>query len=378
MFAQEVVLSNSPLGKSQNGPISEVAFSPRQHTPQQSGRLLMSEPLPPQEGSQMDAAHKQNRPICWALSDGAAGHRSQVRGLAEALNFETRLIECRLGFPWNRLPSRLVPLRPAAFRPRLSGFSPPPDIVISCGRQAALAALALKRVGRKPPFLVHVQDPQRSHHAFDLIVPPEHDALTGENVVATLGAMHPLTLETLREAAGQGPTAEMEGLTAQFTAVLLGGPNKYYAFDDVDVRLLIELLQRVVASEEVQLAIVPSRRTPPEAVHQLQQTFGENHFVWDGKGENPYLPTLALCQWCIVTADSVSMLSEATATGQPVYIAPLAAKRPARKFECFHEALIAAGYARKFTGTLEEWRYEPAFEAQRIAEIVQQRFRPDA
>ncbi len=310
---------------------------------------------------------------CWAIADGKAGHQSQVRGLAEAIGAEFELFDCRVRFPWNFAPSALVPLKPDSFRFTESvATDASPEIIISCGRQAALGALALKRTFGESVLLVHLQNPQASRKTFDLIVTPEHDNLQGPNVVSTIGAMHSLTLEKLQEAARRGAVAGLENLTARFVAVLLGGPNKYYAFDDGDILRLSDHLQQI-ASDKLQLAIIPSRRTPAKAISKLRQSFGGDHFVWDRTGENPYLSALALCSYCLVTSDSVSMISEATATGQPVYVEMLNEKRPAKKFHQFHTGMIERGYVKKFIGNLEDWAYEPPNEAKRIAKIIQER-----
>ena len=43
-------------------------------------------------------------------------------------------------------------------------------------------------------------------------------------------------------------------------------------------------------------------------------------FLWDGTGENPYVPMLALADAVVVTADSVNMVGEAAATGAPILV----------------------------------------------------------
>ncbi|QDT30819.1 mitochondrial fission ELM1 family protein [Thalassoglobus polymorphus] len=309
---------------------------------------------------------------CWAIADGAAGHQSQLRGLAEAIGVTSIPFDARVRFPWTLLPSPLVSLKPGTFRSTEKVLQlPAPDLIMSCGRQAALAALSYKKAYNNSAFLIHLQDPQRSRNSFDLIVAPEHDNLQGKNVIQTLGAMHPLSLEKLQEAARIGPVSGLDKLTSRFIAVLLGGPNKYYAFDEKDVQKLTEHLQSA-ATDDLQLAIIPSRRTPSKATAALSQTFGEDHFVWDGKGENPYLSALALCSYCVVTSDSVSMISEATATGQPVFIEMLDEKRPAKKFQHFHKSMIEGSFAKPFDGSIEDWMYQPPDETTRVAERVQQ------
>jgi uncharacterized protein len=51
--------------------------------------------------------------------------------------------------------------------------------------------------------------------------------------------------------------------------------------------------------------------------------------------------------------DSVSMPSEAAATGKPVHVLNLDGGNA--KFACFHEAMRAAGITRPFSGRIESW-----------------------
>src|SRR5215470_17930639 len=80
-------------------------------------------------------------PVAWVLHDGKAGMASQALGLAEASGF--RFIEKRLAirFPWAWLPPQLwfSPLR-AAGEDGASLRPPWPDLVIACGRSAAMPA----------------------------------------------------------------------------------------------------------------------------------------------------------------------------------------------------------------------------------------------
>ena len=77
--------------------------------------------------------------------------------------------------------------------------------------------------------------------------------------------------------------------------------------------------------------------------------------VWDGTSENPYFAFLALADAFLVTADSVSMISEAAATGKPVHILCLDGGNA--KFSRFHAAMRQAGITRPFVGRIESWSY---------------------
>src|ERR1700745_1606477 len=85
-------------------------------------------------------------PIVWVLHDGKAGMASQAVGLAEATGFP--FIEKRLAirFPWACLPPALWLLPFHATGGMGARLTPPwPDLVISCGRNAAMPALAIRR-----------------------------------------------------------------------------------------------------------------------------------------------------------------------------------------------------------------------------------------
>jgi hypothetical protein len=74
------------------------------------------------------------------------------------------------------------------------------------------------------------------------------------------------------------------------------------------------------------LLISTSARTSASAVQALQRHISVPHYVYNWRpddADNPYFGILGLSDELIVTADSVSMLGEACATGKPVYMAEL-------------------------------------------------------
>jgi mitochondrial fission protein ELM1 len=99
--------------------------------------------------------------------------------------------------------------------------------------------------------------------------------------------------------------------------------------------------------------------------------------IWDGCGENPYFAYLALADAFMVTADSVSMISEAAATGKPVHILGLDGGNA--KFSRFHASAQEAGITRPFTGRIEAWSYmipdDTARAGRALRGLVQERLR---
>ena len=152
---------------------------------------------------------------------------SQALGLAEAAGFP--FIEKRLDirFPWTCLPPRLWFLPMAASRAAGATLSPPwPDLVIACGRNAAMPALAIRRASGGHTLAAQIQDPGVGHSEFDLLVVPEHDRLRGPRVIVTRGAVHRVTRARLAVEAGRFPA--LATLPRPILSVLIGGANKAY------------------------------------------------------------------------------------------------------------------------------------------------------
>ncbi|HEX4114187.1 MAG TPA: mitochondrial fission ELM1 family protein [Stellaceae bacterium] len=310
-------------------------------------------------------------PTVWALHDGKPGMASQALGLAEALQFPVTEKRLAVRAPWRHLVPQLW-LRPfAALGGDGDRLAPPwPDIVIGCGRNSVALALAVKRASGGHTFWVQVQDPHYARDQIDLMVAPAHDPTEGANVFRTLGAVHRVTREKLAEARAHVPPP-LAALPPPLVAVLLGGSNRAYRITAERTETFAAQLA-VLIKQGYGLAITPSRRTDAAIVSRLRNRLaGHAFYFWDGTGDNPYFALLASAEAIIVTADSVSMISEAAATGKPVHIVDL--DGGSAKFDRFHEAMRRAGITRPFTGAVEQWRYDPPDDTARAAAEIKRR-----
>jgi uncharacterized protein len=297
-------------------------------------------------------------PRVWVLHDGKPGMASQALGLAEATDFP--FIEKRLTIrrPWDRLAPLLwiAPLHAAVTEAGRKLAPPWPDLVIGCGRNAVRPALAIRRASFGRTLAVHVQDPHFGRGQFDLLVVPEHDRLRGPRVIATRGAIHRVTAERL--AAERRRFAALKDLPRPVLGVLIGGTNRAYRFDLACLAGIADTIAAAVQRSGGSILVTPSRRTGAAGVALLRERLaGMPGAVWDGTGENPYFAYLAIADALLVTADSVSMVSEAAATGKPVHILELPGGDA--KFARFHDALRQAGITRPFAGVVEHWTYAP-------------------
>jgi mitochondrial fission protein ELM1 len=292
-------------------------------------------------------------PVAWVLHDGKAGMASQALGLAEATGFP--FIEKRLAirFPWACLPPQLwlMPLRAAAG----ACLAPPwPDVVIGCGRNTAKPVLAIRRASGGRTVAAQVQYPGIGRAEFDLLVVPEHEHLIGPRLILTRGAVHRVTKARLAAERLRFPA--LAELPRPILSVLIGGTSKAYRLTLRRLGEIAEALVAILRTDGGSVLLTTSRRTGAAALALLRRRLaGLSAAIWDGSGENPYYAYLALADALLVTADSVSMISEAAATGKPVHV--LGLDGGSAKLARFHEAMQEAGITRPFSGSIESWSY---------------------
>ncbi len=319
----------------------------------------------------------------WVVTDGRAGNFAQAMGLAEAID---RRRPCEITNkqitlkPWaQRIPPALAWRLGARqngwpFSGLATGRSdlawPWPDLIVGAGRRCAPIVAAMRKLHGVPT--VQLLSPQMPATAFDAVVVPHHDALTGGNVLYTTGALNRITPSSIAAAgAGDDWADRFSTLPRPRVAVMIGGPSKSSQFRTDDCNRLItalSALQQDRAPDREQghgLIITPSRRTPADLVQHLA-TLGPNSWVWQGDGANPYPAMLDHADAALVTEDSVNMASEAASAGLPVHVFPVS--KPAPKITRFHETLAQQGASRRFVGRIESWAYPPLAEADRIAD----------
>jgi mitochondrial fission protein ELM1 len=169
--------------------------------------------------------------------------------------------------------------------------------------------------------------------------------------------------------------ARYAALPAPRTAVLIGGSNRAQRLDDAYFDALIERLAARHATDGGSFLASVSRRTPAPTTARLRAAFARFPGVFwsgDGDGENPYAGLLAWADRIVVTPDSVNMLSEASATGKPLYTF---APRPiGGKLAAFHAELHASGRLRLLDGASHPPQPPPLEETTAIADLVRARW----
>lgn len=308
---------------------------------------------------------KRTKINCWIITEGLAGTENQCIGVSQALGITPTILKISLNEPWKTLSPYLGLEQDYTFTPRLA--PPWPDLLITSGRKAISASRYIKKKSHGHTKTLHIQDPRVSSRHFDLVSVPAHDPLRGKNVLVTTAAPNKIT-QKLLEKAKLDFTAFGE-MQSPRIAVLIGGNSKAYTLTENITKNLAEKLNTLRGS----LMITCSRRTGEHNQKILETEL--NHapnYMWDGLGDNPYLALLAWADYILVTADSVSMLSESCTTGKPVYMIDL--EGGANRISNLHQNLIDKGALRVFNGSLEHYSYEPLNDAHFIANEVKKRF----
>ena len=317
--------------------------------------------------------------MIWVLEDPRAGTAAQAIGIAERLGMPFRRL--KMSWTWKAHVAGLMPHGSLmGVTPQFAANLPKgetPSLVISAGRRSAPVALWLKaHFGCR---LVHCMSPGLTrllnNDQFDLLVIPAHDRpAKAANVMPILGGTHRVSPEVLEKAEVDWHE-RLAHLPHPRVALIVGGRVRSVGMPPA----LAEQLGREVALLALGMGgsvmATTSRRTGEEASAALAAGLGpvlHVLFRWGEPSDNPYLGYLATADAIVVTADSVSMVSEACATRAPVFVALPELARPRQRL--LIDTLVQAGQVRPFSQTLSAWERQPLDESGRVAAEIQRRF----
>ena len=263
-------------------------------------------------------------PIVWTLLGQKAGDNNQVLALAESLGWGW--IEKHLHYiSLELIPNRLLQVTLLGLkRGQSDDLGPPwPDLVISAGRRNEPVARWIRKQTGGQCRLVHIGRPWARPKHFDLIVTtPQYNLPKTPNVLYNELPLHRIDQKKLASAA-QRWRPEFAHLPQPWLAVLIGGNSSCSQFTTAGLRYLARSANAIAASKNGALLVTTSTRSPIGTLALMKQEINVPALFFDYSDRhtaNPYYGFLALADSFIVTAESISMLTESCATGKPVYV----------------------------------------------------------
>lgn len=255
------------------------------------------------------------------LKSPHSGDNTQLRALAAALGWPVEVKH--LAYRRHEGVLRLfgLPTLASIDPARSSPLQPPwPDLAICSGRGAEAVAFWLRRQNPKLR-IVFVGSPWSGPGAFDLVITtPQYRLARAPNVLHLMLPLHDATPSKIAAEARRWES-RLWHLPRPFTAVLAGGSSGPYVFTPDAAGRLGRAVTEIAARSGGSLLVTTSARTGGKAAEALAAALGAPHYFYrwqDAADDNPFHAFLGLARRIVVTADSVSMLAEAAATGKPV------------------------------------------------------------
>ena len=303
------------------------------------------------------------------LTEGMHGMISQVEGLAKGLDIDFIHEKIELNNFWKLFPPKFTPINSFVFKNKIEKNF---DIIISCGRKSIIPSIYLKKKFKNKVMNIHIQDPKVSLNNFDYIIAPEHDGLIGKNVLVTKGAIHYITEDDLiKNQSYLKPKINKE----KVVTMIVGGPNKYYDFNDNIIENIFLNVQNDFIDKGYQLIFIPSMRTPKNIIEKAVNFFNEKQIIIKNIDKKAYLSSMKLADHIIVTCDSTSMISEAAMTGKPIYVAQMPSIRKNDRFQNFYKLFKSLNIIRDLEKTIDNWNYTKLNETDRISKLIKDKFK---
>jgi len=261
--------------------------------------------------------------LIWVLLGPHTGDNNQLLALARALGrpFETMQLHYNL----------LRKLGPAILGTSLVAVSgksrrqldPPwPHVVIGIGRRSVPVARWIKQMSGGRTKLVRLGDPRLDPGLFDLVLTTPQYRIAASQTVVQL----PLALSPYQEPVRAEPD-EREWLQACERPHLLlavGGKTRNWRLSSETLVETAQSLARRAGQAGGCLTIATSARTGAELTEALRSVTFDRFNCQLVEGSRPrFAVLLADADECFVTADSVSMMSEAILAGKPVGLVPV-------------------------------------------------------
>ena len=182
------------------------------------------------------------------LTEGLHGMISQAEGLAKALNSDYIHEKIELNNFWKLIPPSLTPVKKYVFKNNIDKEF---DIIISCGRKSVVPSIYLKKNSNKKIINIPIQNPRVSLNNFNYIIAPEHDGISGKNVISSKGALHYLTIEEIEKS--RDYLQNKSNTKKDILTLILGGPTKYYNYTTQNIKSIFSNIKNLTEKNNLHL-----------------------------------------------------------------------------------------------------------------------------
>lgn len=285
--------------------------------------------------------------VVWIVSEGSPGHVSQSVGLAEALAKQVPIrverIECRprlngavrsLVRVWMGRNGRPLPdwILKRWLRVDLSATTASkPDLILSSGGKSVFAACSLAARHGAPYVFLGERKPYPSEWFHTVFTPSARE--TGVNDVP----IEMIPTQVTKAGVEKAAAAWADRPTGRLWAMVVGGASVSHRYAASDWDELAAGMNALARREGIRWLVTTSRRTGAEAEARLRAGLDPSVVAaavwWSEKPEKKMSAFLGAAGQVVVTQDSVTMVTEAVASGRPVVVVrPAIVKLPRGSF----------------------------------------------
>ncbi len=196
------------------------------------------------------------------------------------------------------------------------------DYIISAGSSSTAINAILSRENRA--CSINILNPGIYKEKFNLVFTPNHDLLKGANISSYNGAL--VKRDSGKAVSFLKRNAVIFDEEALKVAILIGGSSKSSAISSDGIKKLLAHVDSLAEKKKINLSLTTSRRTQKEIEALIKNKLALKPYLKililasELNPEGAYDAILDSADIIVVTADSISMISEALSREKRVYV----------------------------------------------------------
>jgi mitochondrial fission protein ELM1 len=308
-------------------------------------------------------APKPHSPEIWVLVSQKPGDNKQSIALADAIGLS--YVVKRLDWPAEKTEERAVSDdlfrdtdHAADARRRLGLSAPWPLAVICCGRRAERFAQWIKRQSNESTKIFKIGRASRSLANYDLLIATPQFPVPPLHNVVEIGLPPTLGIQEVKSDVSPMIHLRMDRTYPKpWLTILLGGEVKQFDPSAKVLTMVARNIQEAADRFSGSVLISTSRRTPGKMLSAITSGLTREPYIYrwlpEESQENPYLMLLRESACIFVTADSISMMMDASDFGAPTFIIELPERFNLRawwELATFKSLMAAGRWCRRWGG----------------------------